>query len=292
MATCENCGGTSFRKLPYHYELEGRRIDGVRCRGCGLVTVSPMPDDAAIAGMYDAEYFESDYHCGHSDGVCTAGEFLEGHGLLLEMLKRLTPTGRFLEIGAAAGGFLERAREAGYEVSGVELSGAACEAAATRGIELHCGDLKSAGFEAGSFDIVYMGDVLEHIPRPSSALSEAYRVTAPGGILAVSCPTNIGLLSSRLGMLLYGLTGKSRRSPIPPYHLYEFTPGTLGALVRKAGYDIILTKPDILPPWTITLRGSAVERLGKMMLHWPNYIVTKLTGLMGDRVTVVGRKRS
>jgi len=285
MATCENCGGTSFKTLPYHYELEGARIDGAMCRKCGLVTVSPMPSDEAIARMYDAD------HCGHSEGVCTEGEFSAEHGRLMERLRTLKPSGRFLEVGAAAGGFLDRAKTAGYEVSGVELSAAACDVAKGRGIELHCGSLESAGFGDGSFDIVYMGDVLEHIPKPSSALMEAFRITAPGGLIALLCPTNIGLLSSRAGMFAYELLGRSRRSPIPPYHLYEFTPRTLKALVMKAGYDIIVAKPEILPPWSINLRGGPVERLGKLLMHWPNYIITKLTGMMGDRVMVIGRKR-
>jgi SAM-dependent methyltransferase len=250
-----------------------------------------MPDDGAIARMYDAEYFESDYHCGHTGGICTEGEFAEGHRRLLETLRAHKPSGRFLEVGAAAGGFLDQAKAAGYNVSGVELSAAACAAAVGRGVELHCGTLESAGFQDSSFDIVYMGDVLEHMPRPHDALVEAARVTAPGGLVALQCPTNIGLLSSRVGMFIYGLLGRSRRSPIPPYHLYEFTPGTLKALVRAAGYDIVVAKADILTPWSISLRGGATERTGKLLLHWPNYLITKLTGLMGDRVMVIGRKR-
>jgi len=291
MAICENCGGTSFRKLPYYYELEGTRIDGVRCRECGLVTVSPMPPDDALIRMYGAEYFESDYHCGHTGEVFGDDEFSPEHRRLLDRLVSLRPGGRLLEVGAAAGGFLAHARDAGYEVAGVEPSRAACDAAQLRGMELHCGDLESAAFPDGSFDAVYMGDVLEHMPRPAAALRETNRITGPGGLIAVLCPINIGLISSRVGLFAYRVTGRTRRSPIPPYHLYEFTAGTLAALIRRSGYDIIEASATIHPPWKVNLRGSAAERLTKLLLHWPNYILTKITGLMGDRVMIIGRKR-
>ncbi|MDB5719026.1 MAG: putative methyl transferase [Sphingomonas bacterium] len=43
-------------------------------------------------------------------------------------------------------------------------------------------------FDDGTFDLVTMFDVLEHIPDDSAAAREAMRVTKPGGIVLISTP--------------------------------------------------------------------------------------------------------
>lgn len=43
-------------------------------------------------------------------------------------------------------------------------------------------------FEAGSFDAVFLMEVLEHVHDPALALAEIRRVLAPGGLLVLSTP--------------------------------------------------------------------------------------------------------
>ena len=135
-----------------------------------------------------------------------------------------------------------------------------------------------------------MGDVLEHMHSPLSELRELFRILSKGGVLCISCPTNIGLLSSRVGLFVYGLLGRERLAPIPPYHLYEFMPGQIRLLLEKAGFKVIRVERRIIEPWKIILRGSTIEKAGKLLFHWPNYVITSLTGRMGDRVTIFAKK--
>jgi len=288
--TCDLCQSGRFRRLPYYYQFQGHKVYGAKCLGCGLVTVSPMPGKSELARLYDGEYFKGDYHCGHREGNYEEESLTREHGRVLDDFLRLVPAGRMLEVGAAGGKFLVSARGAGYDVTGVEVSPEACAMADRLGLRLFCGELEEAGFGDGSFDAVYMGDVLEHLPRPFSSIKEVYRITAPGGVLGISCPTNIGLLSSRLGLLAYSLLGRERAAPIPPYHIYEFTPAAIKRLLRGAGFEVELVRVGIIPPWRISLRGGVTERLAKAVLQWPNYLITRLTGLMGDRVTIFARK--
>jgi SAM-dependent methyltransferase len=254
------------------------------------VGVSPMPTADELAALYGGEYFEGDYHCGHKASY-EEESFSEEHKRVLDRFLKLKPSGRMLEVGAAGGKFLLGARARGYEVKGVEVSAHACEMARGLGLDHFCGELEAAKFPDGSFDLVYMGDVLEHLPRPFSALRELNRVLSTRGVVCLSCPTNIGLLSSRAGLLVYRLLSRERVAPIPPYHLYEFTPSTLAALVKGAGFEVVELDAGIIPPWKIKLRGGIMEKAMKAAFHWPNYIITKLTGFMGDRVTVYARKK-
>jgi len=282
---CRLCGGVELGRLPYYYTLGEKRIYGARCRRCGLVTVSPMPTKRELAALYGGEYFEGDYHCGHAESY-EDQPLVEYHRRVITSFQGLKPKGRMLEVGAAGGRFLLEAGSRGYDVFGVELSPEACEIGKKLGIELFCGELHDAGFADGSFDLAYLGDVLEHIPEPDETLSELARILAPGGVLGLSCPTNIDLISTRVGLLAYRLLGRERKAPLPPYHIFEFTPRHLKAMLGKAGFRVVRAEVEIIPPSEINLRGSLIERLGKAALHWPNYIITKLTGLMGDRVTI------
>jgi len=270
--------------------FKGDRIYGVRCEACGLITVSPMPGKDDLSSLYGEDYFQGDYHCGHREGAYEDESFSEEHTRILDGFKALKPAGMMLEVGAAGGKFLVKAREQGYGVMGVEVSPEACSIARSLGLEHFCGELDDARFPDGNFDLVYLGDVLEHLPKPFSTLREIYRITAPGGVVGLSCPTNIGLLSSRVGLSVYALLGKERVAPLPPYHLYEFTPASLKALLTGAGFKVAAVKADIIPPWRIRLRGSLMEKAMKAALHWPNYLITRSTGLMGDRVTIFASK--
>lgn len=51
-----------------------------------------------------------------------------------------------------------------------------------------CGDARSLPFDDGSFAVVTLFDVLEHIEEDHVAVAEAMRVTRPGGHILVSTP--------------------------------------------------------------------------------------------------------
>jgi SAM-dependent methyltransferase len=287
---CQLCGGVDFHSLPYYYKLGERMIHGTKCARCGLVTVTPMPTRDELKKLYSGEYFTGgDYHCGHSGSYEDEAFALE-HERILGAFRELMPSGRMLEVGSAGGKLLSRARDKGYEVMGVEVSADACKIAGSLGVPHFCGELHEAQLETGSFNLAYLGDVLEHLTEPADTLEEINRVLAPGGIVGLSCPTNIGLLSSMAGLWAYEKIGKVRAAPLPPYHLYEFTAGTLVGLLAKSGFEPVRIDADIIPPWKINLRGSMVEKVMKAALHWPNWAITKLTGKMGDRITIFARK--
>ena len=116
-----------------------------------------------------------------------------------------------LDIGAGDGliTHLLGAKGIEYEAEGVRL-------AQEKGVDVIQGDAYALPFENDSFDAVTMIDVLEHFDDPQKALQEARRV-AP--VLYVNTPPK-----------------KDDGTLTDKYHVQEWSPAGLVAVVEKEGY--------------------------------------------------------
>jgi len=175
-------------------------------------------------------------------------------------------------------------------VRGVELSGDAVTRARGLGLDVFHGDLAGAGFPADFFDLVYMGDVLEHVPDCRATLVEVARVLRPAGHLYLRGPITTNSLARRVGLSLYG-----RYRPIvleePPYHLWEFTPGSLRRLAVSAGLAVVSLRQSKIPPGRPHGRKRPVERLAMNLLDAVNAPLTRAFNVLGDRVVLIAQKR-
>jgi SAM-dependent methyltransferase len=289
---CHICASSKLSPKPFGYRFNGRWLEGTACKACGIIFIHPQPTAEEISRMYSKEYFAGDFRCGH------AGSYFDEATLnslaneaLLQRIKRRRPGGKFLEVGCAGGAFLNAARQAGYEAQGVELSQEAGEFARRKfGLEIFIGDVRQAEFSEGAFDVVFMGDVLEHLPEPLATLQEINRIMAHGGLLVLECPTQTNTLFSRLGFFVYGALGKKAAVNLPPYHLFEYRPQSMAALLRRCGFEVLCKTETAMPPGEIALRGSTFQKIGKKTLQYPNYALTTVFGVWGDRIEVFATK--
>jgi 2-polyprenyl-3-methyl-5-hydroxy-6-metoxy-1,4-benzoquinol methylase len=84
-------------------------------------------------------------------------------------------------------------------------------------------------FENGSFGVVIIKHVVEHLPHPESAIDEIGRVTIPGGILIFSTPN--------LASLLKPWKGKKWIGYLDPTHISLRAPAEWLDLIRNAGFN-------------------------------------------------------
>ena len=63
--SCPLCGSGARSPMSFEYVHAGERYPAGRCRDCDLVFLTTIPTSKGLEALYDAEYFESDYHCGH-----------------------------------------------------------------------------------------------------------------------------------------------------------------------------------------------------------------------------------
>lgn len=245
---CLACGGTRLRPLAMRYEFHGS-YPAAECRGCGMRFLTVQPAGAALARLYSAEYFQSDFRCGRSDADSFSEDaFREENQGLLDAFEVLAPKGRLLEVGSASGWLLAHARDRGWQVTGVELSEEALTRSRALGLDIHHGDLPGAKLPAGAFDLAYMGDVLEHVPDCRAVVVEVARVLEPGGVFYLRGPITTHSLARSLALAVCRAVGRTLTLREPPYHLWEFRPRPLARLLESAGFEVVRIEQSKIPP--------------------------------------------
>jgi 2-polyprenyl-3-methyl-5-hydroxy-6-metoxy-1,4-benzoquinol methylase len=195
----------------------------VKCRRCGLVYQTPRDNDVArIYQNVDEDHF---YVASKADRIATCERDL----LKMERVVAPANSRKLIDVGCSYGLFLDAAKKNGWETHGVELSDyQRAEAAKNHSM---CGsELKNCGYADGSFDVLTMFDVVEHLADPAGFIKDAYRVIKPGGYF-IACTPNIASIQSKL-------SGKYWLN-FARMHFYYFTPKTLSSMLEQAGFKIV-----------------------------------------------------
>lgn len=243
---CDLCGSTSLRTLrkaqysgdeplaellaAYNSSSESPLKDQLsQCRSCGLVFVSPrLPGDLVVQGYaeaVDSRHFAQATYREASFERAFAG-VLGPHRWI-----RRGAGSTLLDVGCAGGSFLAVARAHGFTVAGVEPSvWLAEQGSAHYGLDITAGVFNAGDYGSGSFDIVSLWDVLEHVPSPTHLLQGIHEVMKPGGALVVNVPT------------IDSVTARVMRRRWPFYlnvHLYYFTLATLTRYLGATGFTLM-----------------------------------------------------
>jgi 2-polyprenyl-3-methyl-5-hydroxy-6-metoxy-1,4-benzoquinol methylase len=289
---CAACGGgPPFRPLALRYEWQGASFPLVACRDCGMRFLRVQPAGETLERMYSAEYFRTDFRCGRSDthSFDDAAFRAENAGLL-DRFEAYRGAGRLLEVGCASGGLLRQAAERGWSATGVELSADAVAHARSLGVAVHQGALADAPLAEGAFDLVFMGDVLEHVPDCRADAARVAQLLAPGGHFFLRGPITTNSLARRLAMALYGMAGRAIVLREPPYHLWEFTPRPLATLMKAVGLEVVVAEQAKIPPGRPHGSKSAAQAAAMAALDALNLPITRACNALGDRVVMVARK--
>jgi SAM-dependent methyltransferase len=250
-----------------------------------------QPTATTLARMYGAEYFESDFRCGRSDARASDElAFRAENDGLLDRFERYRGRGRLLDVGCANGLLVKRACERAWAAQGVELSAEAVARARALGVQVREGTLRDAAFPDASFDLVYTGDVLEHVPDCREVAAEVARVLAPGGHWFLRGPITTHSLARSLALAVAGRAGRAIVLREPPYHLWEFTPGPLAALMRRVGLEVVAVEQAKIAPGAAHGQKSALQRAALFVLDSVNLPLTRLLNARGDRVVLVARR--
>jgi SAM-dependent methyltransferase len=264
---CVLCGTDDGRGV-----AESRGFRFVRCRGCGLVYLTPRPPAEVLRALY------ADYHA--RDGGSEAGWERLMRAVFRESAERLcreAPAGgrrRLLDVGCGYGSFLPVMEARGWDVEGLDVSPAVVATAVRRGRRVRLATLDQLDAAPGSYDAITMFYVLEHLPDPLRTLERARELLTPGGILLLRVPHTTPIVR------LLGPFGLGGRLYDPPFHLYDFSPAVVRRLLQRAGFTGIRTFPG---------RPTAPCRRPARLVAWLSGAVASiLHGATGGRVLLPG----
>jgi len=219
---CALCSNGRTRTM---FEVDGSVI--VKCDDCGLVRQATRP--SATAALYDSDYYATENPKGGY-----ANYFLDSdvnrrtfRDRIRAIESRYGRKGRLLDVGCALGDFLIEAKDAGWDVAGVEISHYAAQRARERGLRVSAGRIEYLDLPAASFDVITLYDSIEHMTDPVATLAAVRRLLVPGGLVHLVTPNVGGLQSRALGRFWYHFK--------PGEHLFYFTPDTLRATLERSG---------------------------------------------------------
>lgn len=159
------------------------------------------------------------------------------------------PRARVLDVGAGDAPYRELFAHAEYETS--DWSASPHEGAAQADIV--------AGAEAlpvgdGTYDVVLLTQVLEHVPRPADVLRELHRVLRPGGRIHLTAPMVWEVHEA-------------------PYDFFRYTEHGLAALLADAGF----AEADV------QARNGSLKTLAQLLSNVPAMLGTEADGLDAER---------
>jgi 2-polyprenyl-3-methyl-5-hydroxy-6-metoxy-1,4-benzoquinol methylase len=158
--------------------------------------------------------------------------------LRCEFLRSAVRSGdRALDLGCGDGTFTAQLARTGADAIGVDVAQAAVRRAAARWRSLQFRLIEIEGplpFEAGSFDVVWCSEVIEHIADTARWLSEVRRVLAPGGRLLLTTPNH--------GRMRLALGGIERFSEPLGDHLHLYSRRSLEGLLAEFGFAAVTVR--------------------------------------------------
>ncbi len=287
VTACPLCGDASGRFRPRGYY--------VKCPTCKVAFRPEHASDAVLDEYWQEEFWseeEIEKRKRREPVFRQAFEILRG---------QKPEGGSVLDIGCGIGTFLAVCREGGWDVTGVEPSGTACEVARQEyGLELINAPFSTAMFRGKKFDAVFAAQVLHHLPDPAAFAADIDRVLTDDGVLILRTPNAIAVEPS---LLLQRLLGRKNGFFCGPA-LYVFHPETFSMLFSRLGYrdvTFVISRPYLEAPQVPWRRGQSlgpnVKRLLAGALKLTSYgtvqMAHRLSGrraLLGPSIFVVARK--
>lgn len=229
LKTCIVCGSSGIRRLLTDF----RGIDIDECR-CGMRFTNPQYSDDYLAEYYTSQYLKE-------DPEERRAALVEGHDYYLSLIEAAgARPGTLFDIGCGNGYLLEAAIARGWKATGYDVDPVVTAQVSRRlGVPVLNGDFMALD-PGGTFSLITMHQVLEHLKNPAAYLDRVRELLDPGGWFFVAVP-NIRSLSNRIKQTLES-TGLRRRNIGKYYdsdhHLCHFSPPVLAAFLERHGFEV------------------------------------------------------
>ncbi|MGL4370170.1 MAG: class I SAM-dependent methyltransferase [Spirochaetota bacterium] len=277
---CIVCGEPAAFRCFSKPGADGISYSLAECARCATQFLHPRPTEEETARYYGSAYFTKRTDRGY-DNYFSPEIRAEIERVIALNLKGLGfdetfPAGgsrklRSLDIGCAAGYFVNYLQTRGWDAQGIDIS-SPCTDFAQKKLSLKVLNGNYCDTEyLDCFDLITLWATIEHLHRPDKILEKAHRDLLPGGMIYIStCRAG--------GCSFMKLFGKSWRYYNFPEHLYFFTLPSLKRLLKKKGFT----------PVASFTYGSGFGKPKSALRRAADFCARRLR--MGDMMVIAARK--
>lgn len=287
MKACPVCGGGRFIKVrlfSIRSRYDGKDYPIYKCASCGLARPVPLPytesskydiyDEEGITKCYDPKAKKIDF------GSKEYKDYFKNFGGYRAYVEKFGIRGRHLDVGCGSGHLMSMLRGMGLASEGVELNAGIMRCMREAGFTVHDREICDPYYADGSYDLVTLNHVMEHIDDLHKFTGCLNRIVRDGGWLIFAVPYIHGLMPSLLRSHWYG-HGSGQ-------HLNFFSKESAKVLLKRHGFDVMDIKvesmdyaPLSLPEFARSAIDAACRAIALMGMGDNMFVAARKTGAPG-----------
>ena len=236
----------------------------IDCVLCGFKHLDPIPSKEEIQKYYEKQYYQEknpkllDYEKETKEIQWSNLWYRDRLSILNKYINKIDETRRLLDVGCGNGFFLKFMDENGWEVFGIEPSCTASERAHSSNVNVFNTTLEDF-IETkwhGYFDFINLKCVLEHVPNPIEVIDICKDLLNVSGMICIEVPNDFNAL--QLEAHEHKLCKPHYWMSIPD-HINYFDFFSLGKLLEKSGFEIVLQTADFPMELFLLMEENYVE---------------------------------
>lgn len=253
---CDNTGFDAFIVCT-DYFVSGEKFGIKQCGKCGFKITHGVESEENIGRYYQSENYIS--HSNTSKGFVNR-VYHQVRTLMLRKKSKLVEKatggikGSILDIGTGTGYFLDQMKTSGWKVTGTEKSSDARNFSKTRfGLDVFPTE-ELENFGEGSFDVITLWHVLEHIHRIKENFEAFQKLLKPNGKLIIAVPNHSSFDARHYGEYWAAWD--------VPRHIWHFAPAQMKLIGEKYGFKLTGVKPLPFDSFYVSILSEKYRKSG------------------------------
>ena len=205
---------------PYKTYFSNQTYSYIKCSQCKIVYVNPVPNQIILNNIYSKTNYHDKYYT-HTYNQYKLN-FLQ---TFTDISKFLNLDSKFLDYGCGIGYFLKFLNENNVQAEGVEFDLNTVKEA-IKNSKLNTMTVEEFNTNKNKYDLIYLGDVFEHLNEPIATIKKLIEKINTGGHLCIEGPLERNVSFANYCVLLnFFIKNKfmsSLNSSHPPLHLIFF----------------------------------------------------------------------